>query len=84
MLQFQILVYYFKYHLGEKETVKIMNMFYVTQKVLGEIVLYCKRKATKNKLPNYKLTFCAEKNLSLIFFKLVLWSQTRTRLCCPI
>lgn len=60
-------MYYFKDHLREKETVKIMNVFYVTQKVLGELVLRFKRKVTKEQTATLKADTVQRKIFHLYF-----------------
>lgn len=71
-------MYYFKYHPGEKETVKIMKGFYITQKVLGEKVLCFKSEATKEQTD--KLRHFAQRKIFhsyLSFNSLELdWNQT--------
>lgn len=61
-------MYYFKYHPGEKETVKIMEVFYVTQKVLGEKVQSFKREVTKEQTDKLRADILyREKSFALIF-----------------
>lgn len=50
-----------------------MNMFYVTQKAIGEIVLRFKRKVTKEQTVKFKVDIsCREKSFTHIFLKLIL------------
>lgn len=71
-------MYYFKYHPGEKETVKIMKVFYITQKVLGEKVLCFKRKITKEQTDKLRVEILyREKSFAHTFNSLELdWKQT--------